>query len=133
MRERIYQNDLLRQILTGKTSSDTGSTSLSTASESSYSGKTSTASDSSFSSGLLDSATEDSTAVKKMSEQGMPEYEHFSFFQNILFVRPRESSSTAQETLQEILESMGQPQLTSPLNERYFSCELLFEPERHQS
>ena len=62
----------------------------------------------------------------------IPEYEHFSFFQNVIFLRAPESTDMVEETLAEIINLMGEPEIVKPLNREECSCEIAFSVERHQ-
>ena len=69
----------------------------------------------------------------------MPEYEHFSFFQNVLFTRKQNrenainiaSPGAAQGALEEIIIQMGYPDLEVPFDPESCSCQLLLTVEQH--
>lgn len=63
----------------------------------------------------------------------MPEYEHFSYFQNIFFVRAEDNIEAATDILTEICSKFGQPELTKPLKRPAFECEIMLVPERHSN
>lgn len=66
----------------------------------------------------------------------MPHYEHFSFFQNVFFVRAQEDSNptdAAEQTLWQIIEHMGDAEMTSPLSSEDFTCSLVLTPAKHSN